>query len=228
MESENFEAPESLPLFPLSAVLLPGAILPLHIFEERYKEMMRYAVDHDGMYGLSFRDNAAIGKETVPEIGSVGCLAKINAVMPLEDGRMNIISTGLIRYRITGYNQMVPFLIAQVEIFTDEIEADEELTRLHEGLKKPSKELLEAAQKLDEAGLVINNEIPEDPEAFSFFVTAILPLENETKQTFLEMTSTKIRLMRLRNQVNNTLSTYTTRLQMQERAKTNGHGKLHS
>lgn len=228
MESENFEAPETLPLFPLSTVLLPGAILPLHIFEERYKEMMRYAVDHNGMYGLSFRDNAAIGKETVPEIGSVGCLAKINAVMPLEDGRMNIISTGVVRYRITGYSQMVPFLIAQVEIFTDEIEADEELTRLYESLKTPSKELLEAAQKLDEAGLVINNEIPDDPEAFSFFVTAILPLENEAKQTFLEMTSTKIRLMRLRSQVNSTLSTYTTRLLMQERAKTNGHGKLQS
>ena len=66
---ESFELPDELPLFPLATVLFPGTILPLHIFEERYKEMMRYAVEHGGMYGLSFRDNAAVGHDTVPEIG---------------------------------------------------------------------------------------------------------------------------------------------------------------
>ncbi|MEW6131424.1 MAG: LON peptidase substrate-binding domain-containing protein [Acidobacteriota bacterium] len=226
MQSETFEAPDALPLFPLATVLVPGAVLPLHIFEERYKEMMRYAIENQGMYGLSFRDNANIGKETVPEVGSVGCLAKINAVMPLEDGRLNLISTGIIRYRVNGYNQMLPFLIAQIETFTDELEADEELTHLYESLKTPGKELLEAAKKLDEAGLVLSNDLPDDPESFSFLMTSILPLENDIKQSLLEMTSTKIRLMRLRTHINNTLANYTNRLQMQERAKTNGHGKL--
>jgi len=227
MESEKFEIPDEIPIFPLATVLFPGTILPLHIFEERYKEMMRYAIDHNGLFGLSFRDNANVGKDTVPEIGSVGCLAKINAVMPLEDGRMNLISSGVLRYRITGYPQMVPFLIARVETFTDEPEHDEELTNLFESLSKTSKELVAAAQSLNETGAVFNPDLPEDPEAFSLQITSMLPIENDLKQTFLEMTSTRSRLMRLKPLINSTLSNYTARLQMQERAKSNGHGKLH-
>jgi ATP-dependent Lon protease len=227
METEKFEIPDEIPIFPLATVLFPGTILPLHIFEERYKEMMRYAIDHNGIFGLSFRDNANVGKDTVPEIGSVGCLAKINAVMPLEDGRMNLISSGVMRYRVTGYNQMVPFLIARVETFTDEPEHDEELTRLFESLSKTSKELVAAAQNLNETDALFNPDLPDDPEAFSLHIASLLPLENDIKQAFLEMTSTRSRLMRLKTLINNTLSSYTTRLQMQERAKTNGHGKLH-
>lgn len=227
MESEKFEIPEEIPIFPLATVLFPGTVLPLHIFEERYKEMMRYAIDNKGMFGLSFRDNANVGKETVPEIGSVGCLAKINAVMPLEDGRLNLISSGVVRYKVTGYSQMVPFLIARIETFSDEPEHDEELTRLFQSLSKTSKELVAAAQSLNETDALFNPDLPEDPEAFSLQIISLLPLENDAKQAFLEMTSTRTRLMRLKNLINNTLSSYTTRLQMQERAKSNGHGKLH-
>ncbi len=226
MEMESFELPDELPLFPLSMVLFPGTLLPLHIFEERYKEMMRYAVEHGGLYGLSFRDNAAAGRETIPEVGSVGCLAKINAVMPLEEGRMNIISTGVIRFRVTGYSQMVPFLIANIETFTDEIEHDEEMTRLFESMAKTGKELLEAAQQLDETNGVFNSELPEDPEAFSLIISSLLPLNNETKQKLLEITSTKTRLVRLRGYVLSTLSEYNARIEIRNRAKTNGHGKL--
>jgi ATP-dependent Lon protease len=163
----------------------------------------------------------------VPDIGSVGCLAKINAVMPLEEGRMNIISSGLLRYRVTGYSQMVPFLIARIATFTDEPEHDEELTHLFEGLTKISKELVSAAQSLNETGAMFNPDLSEEPEAFSFQIASLLPIENDLKQTFLEMTSTRSRLMRLKPLINSTLSSYTTRLQMQERAKSNGHGKLH-
>ena len=53
MDLEEFDDITELPIFPLGTVLFPGAILPLHIFEERYKAMMRYAVDNGGMFGLS-------------------------------------------------------------------------------------------------------------------------------------------------------------------------------
>src|SRR5271156_4489752 len=76
-----------LPIFPLATGLFPGAILPLHIFEERYKELMQYAIEHSGQFGLSYKDDASIGQETHPAISSVGCAAKINTVFPLEEGR---------------------------------------------------------------------------------------------------------------------------------------------
>jgi ATP-dependent Lon protease len=226
MNEEAFETPEELPLFPLATVLFPGAILPLHIFEERYKAMMQYAVEHGAMYGLSFRGQAAIGRETMPEIGSVGCLAKINAVMPLEEGKLNILSTGIVRYKVTGYTQMLPFLIARIVVFTDEPEHDDELDRLFEHLFTKGKELVDAAQSLNVLNTPINPSLPEEPEPFSLFISSILPIENETKQALLEMTSTKTRLIRLKKLINDTLPSYTTRLQMQERAKTNGQGKL--
>jgi Lon protease-like protein len=226
MEMESFELPEELPLFPLSTVLFPGTLLPLHVFEERYKEMMQYAIDHGGMYGLSFRDDASAGRESIPEVGHIGCLAKINAVMPLEEGRMNIISTGIIRYRVTGYMQMVPFLIAHIETFTDELEHDTELTRLFESMEKTGKELMEAAQQLDETNGVFNSDLPDDPEGFSMIMSALLPLNHETKQKLLEMTSTKTRLVRLRGYMISTLSDYHARIDIRNRAKTNGHGKL--
>lgn len=226
MSEEAFTVPEELPLFPLSTVLFPGAILPLHIFEERYKEMVRYAVEHDAMFGLSYRDNAAVGRETAPEVGSIGCLAKINAVMPLEDGRMNMITTGIMRYKITGYAQMLPFLIARIQVFTDEAEHDEELDRLFAGLFNKGKELVAAAQSLNELSAPVSPDLPEDAEAFSLVLASILPLENDAKQTLLEMTSTRTRLLRLKKVINETLADYNARLQVQERAKTNGHGKL--
>src|SRR5215467_4314280 len=105
MPAESVELLTEIPIFPLATVLFPGAILPLHIFEDRYKDMMRHAIENQGQFGLSYRDDAAVGVESVPVIGSVGCAARINAVMPLEGGRMNVISTGLIRYRILAVKQ---------------------------------------------------------------------------------------------------------------------------
>src|SRR5436189_5263689 len=122
MELETLESLEELPIFPLATVLFPGAVLPLHIFEERYKKMIRFASDHGGLFGLSFRSEAQVDVETFLDVDSVGCLAKISASMPLEEGKMNLIAVGVVRYRIVEIKQLVPFLIARVEPFRDDEE----------------------------------------------------------------------------------------------------------
>ena len=139
---------------------------------------------------------------------------------------MNLISSGVVRYRVLGYNQMLPFLIARIETFSDEPEHDEELTRLFESLTRIARDLVEAAQSLNETGALFDPNLPEDPEAFSLYISSLLPVENDIKQSFLEMASTRTRLMRLKTLIHDTLATYRTRLQIQERAKSNGHGKL--
>jgi Lon protease-like protein len=226
MEIESPERLDDLPIFPLGTVLFPGAILPLHIFEDRYKEMMRFAVDHGGTFGLSYRSDATIARETPPEIGSVGCVAKINAVMPLEEGKMNIVSTGLIRYRVLGFNQTLPFLLARVDPFSDDLEADEDLSLTFAETISMCKEFLAAAQALDESTTPITQDLPEDPEAFSLLVSSALPVENDVKQKLLEMTSTRLRLTRLRQYVSRALADYNERIKIQERARSNGHGKI--
>ncbi len=225
MEMESFEKLETLPIFPLGTVLFPGAILPLHIFEDRYKQMMRFATDNGNLFGLSYQSNAFIGRETPPEPGSVGCVAKIQAVMPLEEGKLNIILTGLVRYRIIELHQQTPFIIARVEAFTDDLEADEDMAELFESMHDRCKKFLAAAQALDESPTV-DTDLPEDPEAFSLLISSALPIDNDAKQSLLEMTSTRTRLARLRHHVISALEDYNRRIEIQARAKHNGHGRL--
>jgi Lon protease-like protein len=226
MEIESTERIEELPIFPLGTVLFPGAILPLHIFEDRYKQMMRYAIENGSMFGLSYRNDAFIGRDTPPEIASVGCVAKINAVVPLEEGKMNIISTGLIRYRVLGFQQLQPFLLARVEPFGDDLEPGADLNQIFDDISEVCKRFLQVAQELDESGVLVNQDLPDDPEAFSLIISSALPIDNDSKQNLLEMTSTRLRLTRLRHHVVNALSQYNERLKMQERARNNGHGKI--
>ena len=217
---------EEIPVFPLSTVLFPGAILPLHIFEDRYKKLMRYAIDNGGIFGLSYRSDSAIGRETPPEIGSVGCVAKINAVVPLEGGRMNIISTGLVRYRVLAVQQSSPFVVARIEPLTDDLEPGADLNQIFDDIADSCRKFLEAAQALDEPNAPINQDLPEDPEAFSLLVSSALPIDNDAKQTLLEMTSTRLRLSRLRQHVASALAEYSDRIRIQQMAKGNGHGRM--
>ncbi|HXG67658.1 MAG TPA: LON peptidase substrate-binding domain-containing protein [Blastocatellia bacterium] len=222
MDSEPLAGLEELPIFPLATVLFPGAVLPLHIFEERYKQLMQYAIENGGVFGLSYRKDAEVGRETPPDIGSVGCVAKIGAVMPLEEGRLNLISTGVIRYRVTGLVQLVPFLIARIETFHDFPELDEDLPRLFEEVAGVCKKFFEAA----DPNATVSPDLPDDPETFSLLIASAFPVDNDTKQGLLEMTSTRGRLMRLRRYVTLALEQYRERMKVQQRARGNGHGKL--
>ncbi len=226
--AENLEQLEEIAVFPLATVLFPGALLPLHIFEDRYKQMIRYAIDNGGVFGLAYRSDAAIGRETPPDIGSVGCVAKINAVVPLEGGRMNVISTGVIRYRVLGWRQSTPFVVARIEPVADDLEPGDDLNRIFDDIVEICRKFLEAAQALDEPNAPVNQELPEEPEAFSLLVASALPIDNDAKQTLLEMTSTRLRLTRLRPYVTSALSDYNDRIRVQQMAKGNGHGRMRS
>lgn len=224
----SLEELQEIAIFPLATVLFPGTVLPLHIFEDRYKKMIRYAIEHSGVFGLQYRSDAAIGHETPPATGSVGCIAKINAVVPLEGGRMNIVFTGLIRYRILGLQQSTPFVVARIEPVTDDLEPGADLNRIFDDIVELCRKFLAAAQALDESPAPVNQDLPDEPEAFSLLVASALPIDNDAKQTFLEMTSTRLRLSRLRPFVTSALSDYADRIRIQQMAKSNGHGRIRS
>jgi Lon protease-like protein len=106
-----------LPLFPLEVVLMPGAHLPLHIFEERYKEMI----------GEALRDKKEFGVvlATGQGLAEIGCTATIEGVLKqYPDGRLDIITVGRRRFEILLVNEERDFLRGAVEFFDDEPEAD--------------------------------------------------------------------------------------------------------
>jgi Lon protease-like protein len=107
-----------LPLFPLSVVLFPGVMLPLHIFEERYKLMVRRCSESDGLIGISLiRNGEEVGATAEPyEIGTV---AKITRIDALSDGKLNLAVVGMLRFRIVELNHDQPYLRGRIEPIDD-------------------------------------------------------------------------------------------------------------
>ena len=91
-----------LPLFPLPVVLFPGVPMPLHIFEPRYRQMLTDIRVGESLFGLSYFDSSNYDGE-IPPVGHIGCVAEVTEVQPLPDGRSNILTIGLIRYRVEDY-----------------------------------------------------------------------------------------------------------------------------
>jgi ATP-dependent Lon protease len=104
---------ELLPLFPLSVVLLPGMSLPLHIFEERYKEMMGEVIPAEGEFGV------VLAKED--GIVNIGCTATVASVLrEYPDGRIDLVATGQRRFRIESLDEEKPYLRGAVVYFDDD------------------------------------------------------------------------------------------------------------
>src|SRR5947199_8527758 len=99
--SDKVRGVRELPLFPLPLVLFPGVPLPLHIFEPRYQRMLADIRAHDSLFGLSYFD-AAEGTISQPPVGHVAGVAEVTEVQSVPEGRANILTIVLTRYR-RGY-----------------------------------------------------------------------------------------------------------------------------
>lgn len=212
-----------LPLFPLPVVLFPGVPLPLHIFEPKYRQMLEDIRATNNLFGLSYFDSSlAVGD--APPVGHVGCVAEVSESQLLPDGRSNILSIGVIRYRVEGYLESgSPYLLARLSFFEDE---DEDET----GLRKKSQEVAENFSRIARAVRIINNErasLPDisdtEPQRLSFLVSAALEVEPELKQELLELRSTSERLRRLRDMLGRAVASYEERARIHELARGNGH-----
>lgn len=103
-----------LPLFPLNSVLFPGATLPLHIFEERYKLMIGRCLQSGSPFGvLLIRSGNEVGEATEPF--EVGTTARIVRVQHLDDGRMNLVCLGERRFRLLRKLRDTPYLVGEAE-----------------------------------------------------------------------------------------------------------------
>jgi len=106
-----------LPLFPLTLVLLPGMPLPLHIFEDRYKELMADVIPENREFGIVLAKDEGIVK--------IGCTATVQKVVRrYEDGRLDLLATGQRRFEIDSLNEDKSYLQAEVAFFDDEDDED--------------------------------------------------------------------------------------------------------
>jgi ATP-dependent Lon protease len=212
-----------LPLFPLPVVLFPGVPLPLHIFEPRYREMLSDVRIGNNLFGLSYFDSSTSEKE-IPPVGHVGCVAEVTEEQALPDGRSNVLTIGLIRYRLEEYVENdAPYLVARVSFFEDQEEDDE-------ALAERSREVAETFTRIARAVRILNDEranLPDisdtEPQRLSFLVAAAMEIDTEVKQELLELRSTGERLRRLRDMLVRAVTSYEERARVHELAKGNGH-----
>jgi Lon protease-like protein len=219
---ERVRGVRELPLFPLPLVLFPGVPLPLHIFEPRYRRMLADVRASNNLFGLSYFDPSAAAER--PPAGHVGCAAEVVEVQPAPDGRSNIMSVGLVRYRAEGYVERGdPYLVGRVEFFEDEGE-DEQF------LSKRAREVSGMFTRITRAMRTISDdrtsppELPEsEPERLSFLVAAAVEMEAEDKQELLELRSTAERLRRLYGMLAQAVEGYETRARVHGLSRGNGH-----
>jgi Lon protease-like protein len=213
-----------LPIFPLPLVLFPHVPLPLHIFEPRYRRMLADVRAANNLFGLSYFDPSA-GIDS-PPIGHVGCATEVVEVQSLPDGRSNILTMGLVRYRVEEYVERGdPYLFARVRFFEDE-EEDAHL------LAKQADEVAAVFRRIARAMRTISGdrsappELPEDqPERLSFLVAAVIEMDAPAKQELLELRSTSRRLRRLYNLLSQAVESYEGRAHVHEVSKSNGHAR---
>jgi len=184
----GFMGPDRIPLFPLNVVLLPGATLPLHIFEPRYRQMVRRCVEEKSEFGILLGLPKGIVR--------VGCTAQVTEVLKrYNDGRMDIITVGRSPFRITKLINADAY--AKDALLEGDVDLlDDRDARVDARMRSELSRLYEVCHTLVFDDYPKNIEA-EAPEYLSFVVAATLPLDLMWKQQVLELRSEADRQERL-------------------------------
>ena len=182
-----------LPLFPLpEVVLFPNEVLPLHIFESKYRIMLKSVLEADSMFGVIKWD------PNTKSMANVGCCAHIIKHQTAEDGRSNIITIGQQRFQVLEIVRSTPFYTAIVSWIDDEITQNlQDLDSLRDSVIQALNDVVNLTSKLTNSQKILPDKLPNNPMELSFWIGAHLggPVSEE-QQRLLEERNTYIRLQR--------------------------------
>lgn len=177
-----------LPLFPLHVVLFPGRPLPLHLFEQRYTQMLDDVLGTDRCFGVvAIRSGSEVGPGA--EIYDVGTVAQIEHVTPLADDRYDIVTRGTERFRVLEMLHDTPYLRARVAPMPDPPHGPEDAEHGHRlrELLAPYLSCLGAPSELLER-------LPGCPDKLSYLAAAAMQVDLGDQQRLLELPNTSERL----------------------------------
>jgi len=198
---------ELLPLFPLEVVLLPGTPLPLHIFEPRYKEMIRECRAQDLPFGIV--------RAVKDGIAEVGCTAQIVSVTKeYPDGRLDLIAEGRERFEVLEINEERSFLRADVLLVPDEPGSPSEEQRVR---------AIDAHRKILDLAGALQDLSGADQDSLSYHLAGSLPLDLDFKQKLLTMRTESDRIQEVTQYLEGILPNLSRAARARERAGGNGH-----
>ncbi|MET9446369.1 LON peptidase substrate-binding domain-containing protein [Streptomyces cinerochromogenes] len=208
-----------LPLFPLNSVLFPGLVLPLNVFEERYRAMMRELMktpeDEPPRFAVvAIRDGhevapsapgmpdptaqpergpaAGFGPDPVRAFHGVGCVADAATIRERPDGTFEVLATGTTRVRLLSVDTSGPFLTAELEELPEE--PGDEAGALAEGVLRSFRQYQKRLAGARERSLSAGTDLPDDPSVVSYLVAAAMVHDTPTKQRLLQAPDTASRL----------------------------------
>jgi len=201
---------DSLPLFPLGLVLYPNEQLPLHIFEERYKELTHYCLNHDVAFGIVYADDG--------RLADIGTTARIDQVVnEYEDGRMDIVVTGEERYRVLEVYDRKSYYTADVEMLDD--------TSDDVDLDLKERAITQHMKLLELAGRTVRPDLYDDVEHLSFVLAQNAGLDPSQKQEVLQLTSESERIEYLIEHFEALIPRVEQKEDLRRRIRSNGHFK---
>ena len=176
-----------LPLFPLGTVLFPGMVLPLHIFEQRYRTMIARRMNEVPMFGVVLaRSGREVGEQ--PEIVDIGTAASLVEAVRYDDGRFDIAVRGGRRFNVVGSNWDEGYLTGTIEWLRDPdllTPGGAEATRLANHVRHAFDVYLDAFERATDVR-VERAELGNDPVEMAYAICSMMPFDTHRRQHLLE------------------------------------------
>ena len=187
-------------LFPLNTILVPGLVLPLHIFEPRYRlmvqELLEIPDEDEREFGVvSIRDGHDITTLGIDALHPIGISAIMREVTPSEDGRYDIVTTGARRFTVKAVDTSSPLLSADVEWLPEPVPVESaELSLLTKSTLSEFAAYRAALSGELNSDVSIFEELPKDPVVVGYLLTAAILLPTDERQALLGAETAESRL----------------------------------
>ena len=178
---------ETLPLFPLGTVLYPGLLLPLNIFEERYRQLVRDLLDgpEPRRFGvIAIRKGRETGVDGVSALHEVGCTATLREVAEQDDGRFHLVTVGTQRFRLASLDDTQPYLQGEVELLDEEVGDEAAAGLAAQAVRRGFRGYVEALASRESVEVIVP-ELPDEPLLLSYLVAASMILDLPARQQLL-------------------------------------------
>lgn len=183
--------PDRLPLFPLGLVLLPGLVLPLHVFEQRYRDLVQDLLalpEHSRRFGVvAIRSGREVGADGVTALHEVGCVAQLRRVTSYADGRYELVTTGSDRFRLTGLTDGAAYPTGLVEWLPDELGPADEAALLDAAVRAAFRAYVAALAGARGDGEPQVPDLPDSGLSLSYLVAASVVVDLEDRQRLLAL-----------------------------------------
>ena len=187
---------ETLPLFPLGTVLYPGLVLPLNIFEERYRELVRDLLDgpEPRRFGvIAIRKGRETGVDGISALYQVGCIATVREVAEQDDGRYHLVTVGTQRFRLASLDKSRPYLRGEVDLLEEEVGDEAAAGLAVHAVQRGFHGYVEALASRESVEVTVP-ELPDEPLLLSYLVAASMILDLPVRQDLLAAPDAERRL----------------------------------